>query len=130
VALAFDDHSHHRVAAEWWTHDQSDEILFCRFTQLGLLRVLTTKVAMQGRPLTMRQAWKVYDLFFADSRVAFVGEPPGLDKAFRSVASLNSASPKVWADAYLLAFAQKIGARMVTFDQAMPTRSVDCIVLS
>jgi hypothetical protein len=36
---------------------------FCRFTQLGLPRLVTTAAAMDGKPLTLDQAWVVYDRF-------------------------------------------------------------------
>jgi len=36
--------------------DQSDEIGFLRFTQIAVLRLLTNRAAMNGKPLTMREA--------------------------------------------------------------------------
>lgn len=108
VALAYRDHVHRGRALAWWNGDNSVAIGFCRLTQLGLLRMITTERVMNGQPLTMPEAWVAYDRFFVDRRVAFWAEPDDLQGEFRKQASLKSASPKVWADAYLVAFARLI----------------------
>lgn len=69
LALAVQEHVHRRTAVAWWEADASDQIGFCRLTQLGLLRLLTTSSAMRGRPRTNAEAWIVYDAFYQDSRV-------------------------------------------------------------
>jgi len=104
-------------------------IAFVRFTQLGVLRLLTTAAAMNGRPLSMSEAWAAYDCLFADERVAFMGEPSGLEQIFRQVSQANQASPKLWADALLLGFAHQSGAEIVTFDQALASRYPKSILL-
>lgn len=45
-----------------------------------------------------------------------------LEQAFRNAASSDQASPKLWADAYLTAFAEVLGAQVVTFDRALARR--------
>jgi hypothetical protein len=104
--------------------------MFCRVTQVGVLRLLTAAAAMNGKPLTMQQSWRAYDRLFQDDRVALVREPDGMEEQFRKLSSLRSASGKAWADAYLAAFAARIGATLVTFDRAMEARAADCLVLS
>ena len=94
LALLRADHIHRDAATAWWTQDQSDELLFCRFTQLGVLRLLTTAAAMNNRPLSMRTAWAAYDCLFQDQRVVLVPEPPGLDAVFRKIAVSDVASRK------------------------------------
>ncbi|MBZ5606946.1 MAG: PIN domain-containing protein [Acidobacteriia bacterium] len=116
------EHTQQRSALDWW-RQQASGIAFCRFTQLGLLRLLTTSGVMGGQPLTMRQAWKAYDRFLNDERVEFVAEPPSIDAAFRGFSSGRHASPKLWADAYLLAFAAELGGVVITFDRALGSRS-------
>jgi hypothetical protein len=101
----------------------SDLVAFCRLTQMGLLRLLTTSAAMDGRPLNMRQAWKIYDAFMTDERLTFATEPAGVEELFRQHAKGSLASPKLWADAYLVAFASEIGGAMVTFDRALAARA-------
>jgi predicted nucleic acid-binding protein len=47
VALTYEGHVHHTTAATWFTGLPPDVTLtFCRFTQLGLLRLLTTAALM------------------------------------------------------------------------------------
>jgi predicted nucleic acid-binding protein len=70
-------------------------------------------------PLTNRQAWDAYHALLADDRIAFrADEPPGLDALWESLAVRDTASPKLWMDAYLAAFALAAGHRMVTTDAA------------
>ena len=121
LAVAAPEHVHHTAAREWWELE-SGRIAFCRSTQLGLLRLVTTAAAMGGQPLTMAEAWGVYDRFFEDGRVTFLPEPAEVDRQFRQQASGGAASPKLWADAWLLAFAVTAAGEVVTFDRAMATR--------
>ena len=49
--------------------------------------------------------------------MAWRDEPPGVFAQWRSLAGLNTASPKVWMDAYLAAFAMSAGLLLVTLDR-------------
>jgi predicted nucleic acid-binding protein len=70
-------------------------------------------------PLSDQQAWSAYDAFLADDRVVFQSrEPVGLEPAWRQYTARDTASPKLWIDAYLAAFARVGGYRMVTTDAA------------
>ncbi len=120
VALAVDAHVHQLAARRWWEeYPLEGEIGFCRFTQMGLLRLLTTPAVMGGDGLSQRAAWRVYDRFGGDPRVRRWAEPPDLEAEFRARTRARQAAPKVWADAYLAAFAAAAGARLVTFDRAL-----------
>ena len=55
--------------------------------------------------------------------------PSGMEREFRSRSQLSSRSPKVWADAYLLAFAAIAGLKLVTFDRALKAHGADVLVL-
>lgn len=77
----------------------------------------------------MTQAWSLWDRVWADARMAFLPEPDGLEKEFRARSRLTSRSPKVWSDAYLLAFAVVAGLKLVTFDRALKARGADVLVL-
>ena len=129
LAILLDDHVHRSLARRWWEQDASDVLAFVRFTQIGVLRLLTTSAAMNGRPLSMSEAWAAYDCLFADERVAFVGEPIRLEQLFRKASQADQASPKLWADALLLGFAQECGAQIATFDQALASRYPGSILL-
>ncbi len=72
--------------------------------------------------MTQAQAWRAYDRWFEDSRVVFVNEPTGLDIAFRAMTRQPKADSKVWADAYLAAFAEVSDMLLVTFDKGFRCR--------
>jgi hypothetical protein len=127
LALATPEHVHAGLARRWW-EQESGTIAFCRLTQLGLLRLMTTAAAMDGKPLTIAQAWGVYDRFFEDDRVILISEPPEVEARFREKAMGRTVSPKVWADAWLLAFAQAADGVLVTFDRALSTRGAYCLL--
>jgi toxin-antitoxin system PIN domain toxin len=123
------EHVHQEIALDWW-REEPGPIAFCRFTQIGLLRLLTTSAAMDGKPLTMKQAWTTFDVFAGDERTEFVPEPPSVEQAFRGLSSSGHASPKVWADAYLTAFAGACGGSIVTFDKALARQAKHCLLLT
>ena len=127
LALAAPEHVHAREAACWW-EAQTDAIGFTRFTQLGFLRLVTTAALMDGKPLTLSGAWGVYDRFYEDDRVAFVPEPREAEGLFRQRTWGRAASPKVWADAWLLAVAEAAGGTLVTFDRALRGRGARCLL--
>ena len=77
----------------------------------------------------MSAAWRLWDRIWADSRIVFLPEPDDFEKEFRSRSRLSSRSPKVWADAYLLAFASVAGLKLVTFDRALQSRAASLLVL-
>jgi len=129
LALLLADHVHRTAALEWWESVDSESIAFCRWTQISVLRLLTTAAAMNGKPLSMKQAWRAYDRLFEDERVAFMPEPNTLESEFRRRASSGLPSPKVWADAYLVALALTTNATIVTFDKALEHRGAHCLVL-
>jgi toxin-antitoxin system PIN domain toxin len=122
VALAWVTHAHHSAAKKWFDSLVDPELVFCRFTQMGLLRLLTTEAVMGPEVLTQRQAWSVYDSFLRDSGARFIYETRTLDDSFRKLSRLETASPKDWADSYLAAFALETGARLVTFDKGLAGR--------
>ena len=122
LALLVDDHIHRPAALAWWRADRSHQVAFSRLTQVGVLRVLTTSATMNGQPLSMAEAWSAHDYLYLDDRVVFLTEPPMLERAFRNAASNDQVSPKLWADAYITAFAEVSQAQVVTFDRALARR--------
>ena len=128
LALATPEHVHASLARRWWQQEDG-AIAFCRLTQLGFLRLMTTAAAMDGKPLSIAEAWRVYDRFYADDRITiFSQEPPEVEKSFREKAAGRTVSPKVWADAWLLAFAQAAEGVLVTFDKALEPRGARCLL--
>lgn len=132
LALSYEPHIHHGVAAAWIDSLlNSTRLCFCRMTQVGFLRLLTTEQVMTSEDvLTQHQAWQVYDRFLEDDRIVFIDEPSAIETAFRAATQLRRAAPKDWADAYLIAFAQSVGFRLVTFDKAISRKANDAILLT
>ena len=97
-------------------------VCFCRVTELGLLRVLTVKEAMQQDVMTQSAAWGTYDLFFRNPNTVFLEEPAGMERRFRDHTDRDEVSPKLWADGYLSAFAEALGLTLVTLDKALAKR--------
>jgi len=127
LALILENHVHRPVAQTWWNATDS-AIVFTRFTEISVLRLLTTRAAMDGKPLGMDDAWQARDKVFQDARVAFMPEPAGVEACFRGYTAGRTASPKLWADAWLLAFAEAAGGTVITFDRALAARGAHCLL--
>lgn len=114
-------HARHAAVREWLetVHDPAS-VLFCRATQQTFLRLVTNASVLSpygNPPLTNRQAWEAYQSILVDDRIVFrPEEPAGLEAHWRRFALRETASPKIWMDAYLAAFAFAGGYRMVTTD--------------
>lgn len=62
LALSVAGHVHNSAAWEWQSRQPADrKLIFSRYTQLGLLRLLTSAAVMGDATLTLRKAWAVYD---------------------------------------------------------------------
>ena len=131
VALTYAAHIHHHVASEWFRSLPRDSRLcFCRLTQIGMLRLLTTEAVMADETMTQREAWVAYDRWMADDRISLLEEPPTLEESFRSFANETRPHPKDLADAHLCAFAVTCSLRVVTFDRGFRRRLTDAVLLS
>lgn len=122
LALSVSGHPHHGHASRWLRVLPDDStLLFSRFTQMGLLRLLANTAVMGDEVLTLGDAWVVYDRWLEDPRVEFHPEPPNLDAGFRRATAPFADKPAAkWVgDCWLLAFADAAQARLVTFDQAL-----------
>ena len=135
LALALSKHEFHSAARKWLARQSPREAaLFCRSTQQSFLRLLTTTavLAPYGIPaLSNKAAWSVYEGFLADERIAWAEEPRGLESPWKKLAGGSKASPKLWMDAYLAAFAISGGYQLVTTDMAFKHfKGLDLLVLS
>jgi toxin-antitoxin system PIN domain toxin len=121
IALALSKHPFHDEARSWLAQQSSrDPVLFCRSTQQTFLRLLTTQAVCAPfgiPPLTNRVAWSTYESFQADDRISWTEEPAGLNARWQKFANRPTASPKLWMDAYLAAFAMEGGHQLVTIDK-------------
>lgn len=131
IALAYEGHQHHDSATTWLVGLNGVAIYFCRFTQLGFLRLLTHPSVMGEDVRNQTEAWQAYDAFLQDERVSFHTEvePQRIESAFRGLTSGGRSFPQQWPDAYLAAFAQVAGFTLVTFDRGLRRMAAGASVL-
>jgi toxin-antitoxin system PIN domain toxin len=131
IALHYEAHHHHAEAVAWFRSlDDRVSLVFCRHTQIGMFRLLTTDTVMHGAPLTQEHCWGIYAQWMDGGRAFLHAEPSGLDTAFQHLASADAPSPKTWADAYLAAFAETAGLTLVTFDRALAEKVKGVVLLA
>jgi uncharacterized protein len=130
IALNFGRHVHHALIKRWYEAlPDSATLVFCRQTQLGLFRILTTPAVMGEEVLTQQGCWQVYDRWIATGQVAWADEPRDLEALIRALTGGAPASPKIWMDAYLAAFAKGDGLTLVTLDRALAGKVKGAVLL-
>ena len=85
--------------------------------QLGLIRLITSDVVMQGNALTMCEAWTFYGRFLQEPSVCFLDEPSGLQAIWLKFSMAFGKATERVADAYLAGFALAGGHSFVTLDK-------------
>lgn len=129
IALTYEGHVHHSDAANWFaTLSPDTSFAFCRFTQLGLLRLLTAETVMGDEVMTQPQAWAAYDRWLRDPRVDFIAEPAEIETRFRALTRLRRPATRDWADSYLAAFATVGQLTLVTFDRGLRSKAKSVVV--
>lgn len=130
VALNFDRHKHHAAANEWYAAlPESAKLVFCRQTQLGLFRILTTAAVMGAETATQAECWRIYDRWDATGQVVWADEPQELETYLRALTKEPQSSPKAWMDAYLVALAEAGNLTLVTMDRALATKAEGAVLL-
>ena len=122
LALSDEGHSHSASAWRWLrTLPEDRRLIFCRYTQIGLLRLLTNAAVMGGETLTLAEAWRIYERWLEDPQVEFYPEGRNLDEGYRRMTEPFAAqrASKAVGDCFLLAYASEIRASLVTFDRAL-----------
>lgn len=122
LALSVAGHSHSAAAWNWLEFlPRETKLIFSRYTQIGLLRLLTNRAVMGSQTLTLREAWILYDRWLEDPRVEFYPELRGIDAVFRQITQPYTTRhvSKSIGDCYLLAFAIHSQTTLVTFDKAL-----------
>jgi uncharacterized protein len=117
LALSVPDHVHHDRARRYWYEESAAELAFCRVTSLAFLRLSTQPAVMGGNPLTVSQAWKAYQALRQLPEVILAREPDGCEARLGTWVNEGAASPRLWTDAYLAAFAVAGGFRFATLDR-------------
>jgi toxin-antitoxin system PIN domain toxin len=116
LALASVSHVHHVAAQAWVVSGPARPLIFCRVTQMALLRLLTTPAIMGADVCSQKEAWRIYDAALTRPGTHFMSEPPTLEAVWRARTALNQPATKLWTDLYLAAFAHGHGLRLVSFD--------------
>jgi uncharacterized protein len=131
IALSYRGHTHHESARNWLVRIE-ERVCFCRFTQMGFLRLLTHSAVMGADVRSQQDAWRTYDLLLNDDRIFFQPEPDdyAIEASFRTLASSPQPAPHAWSDAYLAAFCKVGGHILVTFDRGLHRNSVGGVLLS
>ena len=122
LALSDEGHMHNPGAWYWKSYLSADaKLIFCRHTQIGLLRLLTNPAVMGRAVVTLNKAWHVYGLWLEDPAVEFYPEPRTIDTEFRRATQpFSSKNASKWiGDCWLLAFAQSMQASLITYDRAL-----------
>jgi toxin-antitoxin system PIN domain toxin len=121
LAAIFERHPFHGIARQPLQQTTINQpAVFCRATQQSVLRLISTAGIARTygeSPLTNRGALMTMDALQALPQVAWRDEPSGVFGLWRTLAASDSASPKIWMDAYLAAFAIAGGLRVVTLDR-------------
>ena len=123
-------HQHHAAATGWWRDRQPATCCWCRPIQQTVLRLLTNRSVMGDDTLQPAAAWLVWEKLVLDERSAFLPiEPIGLAAAWRENIATRSATPKLWMDAFLAAWAQSSNLAFVTFDAGFKSYQLDNLQL-
>ena len=121
LALTFSAHPHHALAKKTFTAATPERPAgFCRATQQSFLRIATTPAILKAygaEGFTNQDAVSLLETLSQLPNIRTLVEPSDLEPLWLRLAGLSSASPKVWMDAYLAAFAILDEAEFVTLDR-------------
>jgi toxin-antitoxin system PIN domain toxin len=125
VAVTFPRHPHHGVAQDELARATvSAPAVFCRATQQSFLRLVSTPQifrAYQPEEVTNYTALAAFEMLCARPDIVSLDESPGTVALWHRFAARDTASPKVWMDAYLAAFAISGGLELVTLERDFKT---------
>jgi len=130
LALASARHTHNQTAAGWFDGLEDGQAVFCRITQMGLLRLLTNFKVMGGDTVSPIKAWDVYGRLAGDSRVRFSIEPPGIEQRWHRLTQRPHVTQATWTDTYLHAFAELRELSIATFDKGFRRFDPDALILA
>jgi toxin-antitoxin system PIN domain toxin len=121
LAALFTTHPFHAQAQQALQNaSASAQAVWCRATEQSFLRLATTPAlltAYGAQGMNNRDALHALDALQTLPQVSTLDEAPGTLALWRQLAARDTASPKVWTDAYLAAFAIAGGLRLVTLDR-------------
>ena len=120
LAVVFATHPGHAVARQvLQAATAARPAVFCRATEQSVLRLLTTPAVLRAygaQGLSNREALLALKALEGLPQVRFSDAPPGTVLHWHALAARDTASPKLWMDAYLAGFALAGGLSLVTLD--------------
>ena len=120
VALMHARHVHSAPAVNWLAgHEQPGAVVICRVSQMGALRILTHPSAMKDEVKSASEFWDGWQRLMDDDRFALVGEPAGLENAWRALTAALPRGKPAETDCYLAAFAIAGNHSLVSFDRGL-----------
>ena len=121
LAAIFTTHPFHAQAQQVLQNASAQQpAAWCRATEQSFLRLATTPALLKAygaQGMCNRDALQALDSLQALPQVCALIEAPGVLALWRQLAARDTASPKVWMDAYLAAFAIAGGLHLVTLDR-------------
>lgn len=137
IAAIFTTHPFHPPARRvLQAATPADPAILCRSTEQSFLRLASTPTLLKAygaEGLTNRDALVALNALMALPQVHEREEPPGLVILWHRLASRDTASPKVWMDAYLAAFTIAGGLRLVSLDhdfKSFAAQGLDLLLLN
>ena len=86
LALNHTIHVHHLLAMDWYLQLPKESFfVFCRPTQTGLFRLLTTAAVMCEDTLSQKQCRTLYDTWIQGGKAVLWPEPVDLEALFRKM---------------------------------------------
>ena len=116
LPLSSPDHQHYDRAFRYWRNESAPELIFCRITQLALLRHLSSPAILGQKAMPGKAAWNALETWLSVPRIVFVDEPSGVSELLRDWSSRVDIRSGGWTDAYLAAFSIAADCRLVAFD--------------
>ena len=121
LAAIFPTHPLHATAQQALQQTTpAQPAVWCRSTQQSFLRLASTPAlhkAYGAERMNNRDALVVLHALQALPQVALRDEPPGVFSLWCQLAGVDTASPKIWMDAYLAAFAIAGGLKLASLDR-------------
>ena len=116
-AILVENHAHHSVAWRWWGKKGEESVGLTLPVRLGILRLLSSKAAMEGSPISPDEALTAWDSFEQDPRTFWLPVPDRAHELhFRKIVAGRTASPNLWTDAWLAATSEAFAIRLTSFD--------------
>jgi len=116
--LLVSGHEAHEVARDWWEQQPDGSVGHCLLTRLAVLRLLSNRTAMNGMPVTPREAIDAWQQLVDDPRCFRIdAEPATHESRFVALVRERQATPNLWTDAWLAALSLALDHEMITFDR-------------